>query len=86
MTMQSAPLSPNPLVTFLPLLILTVPLIFVIWKLSKGKGLNTVLWTVLACIPFVNMIILPYVVGTPSKTLENKVNRILELIENPNQK
>ena len=84
--MQSANMTPNPLLTFLPLLIMTLPLILIIWKLSKEKGLDTVLWTILACIPLINMIIMLYIVGTPSRTIENKLNRILESLENPDQK
>jgi preprotein translocase subunit YajC len=76
----------NPLLTFLPLILIMVPMIFVIRKLAKEKGKNTTLWTVLACIPLVNFIILPYIVGTPSKTLENKLNKILESLDKSDQK
>jgi len=76
---------PNPIISLLPLVIVMVPMIFVIWRLAKEKGKNTTLWTILACIPFVNFIILPYIVGTPSKTLENKLNKILELLEKSDQ-
>ncbi len=81
------PVNPqNPLVTFLPLLLIMVPMIFVISTLAKEKGKNVTLWTILACIPLINIIILPYIVGAPSKTLENKLNKILEILEKTDQK
>ena len=60
---------PNPMISFLPLVIIMVPLIFVVRKLAIEKGKNVVLWTILACIPIVNFIILWYIVGTPNKRL-----------------
>jgi preprotein translocase subunit YajC len=76
---------PSPLMSLLPFLLFTVALIFVIHRLAKEKGKNVRLWTILACIPLVNMIILPYIVGTPSKTQEDKLNKILELLNKENQ-
>lgn len=57
-----------------------IPLIFVINRLAKEKGKNDVLWTILACIPIVNFVILPYLIGTPSKIQEEKLDKILELL------
>lgn len=71
---------PNPILSLLPLIIVMIPMIFVIRKLSKEKGKDVVLWTVLACIPLVNFIILPYIVGTPSKILEDKMDKIIETL------
>ncbi len=77
---------PNPLVSLLPLVLIMVPLIFVIRKLAKEKGKDVILWTVLACIPFVNFIILWYIVGTPNKRLEDKMDKILESLNKPDSK
>jgi len=77
---------PNPLVALLPLIIIMIPMIFVIRTLAKEKGKDVTLWTILACIPFVNYILLPYIVGTPSKILENKVNEILKSLNKSDQK
>lgn len=77
---------PNPLLSFLPLLIIMIPLIFVIRKLAIEKGKDAVLWTVLACIPFVNFIILWYIVGTTNKRLEDKLDKILESLNESNSK
>ncbi len=72
---------PNPMISFLPLVIIMVPLIFVVRKLAIEKGKNVVLWTILACIPIVNFIILWYIVGTPNKRLEDKLDKILEYLD-----
>jgi hypothetical protein len=71
---------PNPILSLLPLIIIMIPMIFVIRKLSKEKGKDVILWTVLACIPIVNFIILPYIVGTPSKIIEDKMDKIIETL------
>jgi hypothetical protein len=71
---------PNPILSLLPLIIIMIPMIFVIRTLAKEKGKDVILWTVLACIPLVNFIILPYIVGTPSKRLEDKMDRIIETL------
>lgn len=76
---------PNPLLTFLPLVIIIVPLVFIIRRLAIEKGKDVILWTVLACIPFVNFIILWYIVGTPNKRLEDKMDRILESLNKSDQ-
>lgn len=77
---------PNLSLSFLPLLIIMIPLIFVIRKLAIEKGKDAVLWTVLACIPFVNFIILWYIVGTTNKRLEDKLDKILESLNESNSK
>lgn len=79
--MEQSLYQPNPLMSLLPLILMMVPMVFIINRLAKEKGKNVSLWTILACIPFVNMIILPYIVGTPSKIHEEKMNRILDLLE-----
>lgn len=77
---------PNPLLSFLPLLIIMIPLIFVIRKLAIEKGKDAVLWTVLACIPIINFIILWYIVGTTNKRLEEKLDKILESLNESDSK
>lgn len=76
--MEPSIAQPNPLLSFLPFVILMIPLIFIIRKLAMEKGMNVILWTILACIPIVNFVILWYIVGTPSKRLEDKIDKILE--------
>jgi hypothetical protein len=76
---------PNPILSLLPMILIMVPMIFVIRSLAIEKGKDVTLWTVLACIPLVNFIILPYIVGTPSKKQEDKMDRILELLSKLDQ-
>ncbi|TLX72399.1 hypothetical protein E9993_17845 [Labilibacter sediminis] len=76
---------PNPILTLLPFILIMIPMVFVINRLAKQKGKNVTLWTILACIPFANMIILPYIVGAPSKIHEDKMNKIIELLNNRDQ-
>lgn len=71
---------PNPFLSFLPLILIMVPMIFVIRALAKEKGKDVKFWTILACIPFVNFVILPYIIGTPSKIIEEKMDKIIELL------
>jgi len=84
--MESSITQPNPLMSFLPLLILMIPLIFIIRKLAMEKGKNVILWTVLACIPVVNFVILWYIVGTPSKIMEDKMDKILDALNKSDSK
>lgn len=77
---------PNLLLSFLPLILFMIPMIFVIRSLAKEKGKDVILWTVLACIPVVNFIILPYIVGTPSIAQEDKMDKILVLLNKLDQK
>jgi hypothetical protein len=76
----------NPFVSLLPLIIIMIPMIFVIRILAKEKGKDVVLWTVLACIPVVNFIILPYIIGTPSKIIEDKIDKVIETLNRLEQK
>ena len=77
---------PNPIVAFIPLVLFTVPLIFVVRKLAIEKGKDVILWTVLACIPIVNIFITWYIVGAPSKIIEDKLDKILEQLNKPESK
>jgi hypothetical protein len=71
---------PNPLISFIPLILIMVSMIFIIRALAKEKGKDVKFWTILACIPIVNFIVFPYMVGTPSKIMEEKMDKIIELL------
>jgi preprotein translocase subunit YajC len=83
--METLPDQPNPLMSLLPLLIIMVPMIFVVRKLAIDKGKDAALYTVLACIPIVNFFIWYYIMGAPSKRLEDKLDKILEALKKPEQ-
>jgi hypothetical protein len=65
----------------IPLIIMMIPIIFICYRLAKDKKRDTVLYTVLGCIPLVNYFILIYLIGSPNLILEKKVDRILFLLE-----
>jgi hypothetical protein len=71
----------NAFVSLLPMFIIMIPMIFIIRALAREKGKDVILFTILACIPILNFITLPYIVGTPSKILEDKIDKILETLE-----
>ena len=73
---------PSPLLSLVPLLIITVPIIFMCYHLSKEKGKNVTLWTILGIIPFVNYFALIYLVGAANVRLERKIDEILSLLKN----
>ncbi len=66
---------------FIPLIIMMIPIIFICYFLAKDKGKNTVKYTILGCIPLANYFALIYLVGTPNIILEEKIDRILSLLE-----
>jgi preprotein translocase subunit YajC len=76
----------NPLASLLFLVVIMIPMVFVVNKLAKEKGRNVTLWTVIACIPFINFISIAYIVGAPSKRLEEKMDKIMEALNRMDQK
>ena len=69
---------------FLPLIIISIILMFVCRSLSREKGKNVTLWTILGLVPAVNFYSLLYLLGAPSKVLEEKMDKILNLLKNQN--
>jgi hypothetical protein len=70
---------------FIPLIIMMIPLIFICRQLAKDKGKNTLKYTILGCIPLVNYYALIYLVGTPNRTVEEKLDRVLAMIDKTNR-
>ena len=66
---------------FIPLLIMMIPLVFIIHRLATEKNKNIALWTVLGCIPLVNYFSMIYLVGSANTQLEEKLDRVLLIIE-----
>lgn len=62
---------------FIPLLMLSVGFAVTGALLAKDKGRNVPLWTILACIPVVNLWCLPYLVGASNKRLEEKIDSLM---------
>ena len=69
------------LVSFVPLAIYSVAFGVIAFLLAREKGRNVPLWTILGCIPLVNIFCLGYFVGSPSKKLEAKLDAIITRLE-----
>ena len=67
---------------FLPLALISILLMFICRSLAREKGKNITLWTILGFVPAVNFYSLLYLLGAPSKVLEEKMDRILNLLQN----
>jgi hypothetical protein len=67
---------------FLPLALISILLMFICRSIAKEKGKDITLWTILGLIPAVNFYSLLYLLGAPSKILEGKMDRILNLLQN----
>ncbi|TLX74142.1 hypothetical protein E9993_13670 [Labilibacter sediminis] len=75
-------ITPNPMVHFLPLIIMIIPSAIIVNRLAKEKVKKVVLWTILACIPFVNFFCVFYIVGTANNKQNEKLDKILEALNN----
>ncbi len=62
---------------FLPLIIISIPIMFICRSLAKEKGKNVTLWTILGLIPVINFYSLLYLFGASSTILEGKIDKIL---------
>jgi len=62
---------------FLPLVIISIPIMFICGSVAKEKGKNVTLWTILGLIPVINFYSLLYLFGASSTILEGKIDKIL---------
>ena len=65
----------------LPLILATIPIAIMAYKLAIKKGYSPALWTVLALTPGVNFFVVWYFAGVPDKHLEAKLDRLLLMVE-----
>jgi hypothetical protein len=86
MNMEPSVNQQNPFASLILLVLIMIPMVFVINKLAREKGKNVTLWTILACIPFLNFISIAYIVGAPSTRLEDKMDKIMEALNRTEQK
>jgi len=63
---------------FLPLIIISIPIMFICRSLAKEKGKDATLWTILGLIPGINIYSLLYLFGASSTILERKIDKILD--------
>jgi len=62
---------------FLPLIIISIPIMFICRSLAKEKGKDATLWTILGLIPGINIYSLLYLFGASSTILERKIDKVL---------
>ena len=67
----------DPLLSLLPLLIMSLVFGFVANMLAKEKGRNVVKWTILGFIPIVNYFCIFFFVGAANLRLEDKIDQLL---------
>jgi hypothetical protein len=74
----------NPLLTLLPFLLMSIPIIFINYFLAKEKGKNVTLWTILSIIPIVSYFCGMYLIGCANVNFDQKLDKIIKLLESKN--
>ena len=77
---------PSPLLSLLPLLLMTVCIAIAAHFLAKDKGRNVLKWTVLGAIPIVNLACIWFFVGAANLRLERKVDALLASLPTAGQR
>ncbi len=67
----------DPLLSLLPIFIMSLGFGVVAHLLAKEKGRKVGLWTILGFIPLVNFWCLPYFIGAANLRLEAKIDAVL---------
>jgi hypothetical protein len=75
-----------PFISLVPLILATIPIVFICHRLAREKGKDVTLWTILGIIPLVNYFVLLYLVGAVNVHLQRKVDRVLSLLEKKDQR
>ena len=68
----------DPLISFLPLIIMTLPMGVIAHLLAKEKGRNVTLWTILGIIPMINLFAIWFFIGAANLKMERKLDELLE--------
>ncbi|MBN2436413.1 MAG: hypothetical protein JXK07_14215 [Spirochaetes bacterium] len=72
---------PNMLVSFMPMILLTIPMIVLNCKVAKRKGRSQVLYLILSVIPIVNFFSCLYLISLTDIEVVEKLNSILEKLD-----
>jgi hypothetical protein len=70
------PQAPDVLIQLIPMLVFSLGIIPVSYKLAREKGRNVVLWTVLGAIPILNVICVWFFIGAANLRLESKLDEL----------
>ena len=68
------------LLQFIPILLMSLMVVPVAYKLAKEKGRNVALWTILGAIPILNIIFLWFFIGAANLRLERKLDELSKRI------
>ncbi|MEA2031568.1 MAG: hypothetical protein U9Q16_00925 [Patescibacteria group bacterium] len=72
---------PNTFAAFIPLIIMIIPLIILNIFIAIRKGKNSVLFGILSLLPLVGFYIAIYLSSLTDKSIDEKIDKILNLIE-----
>jgi hypothetical protein len=64
------------LVQLIPMLVMSLGIPLVAYKLAREKGRNVALWTVLGAIPILNFICMWFFIGAANHRLEQKLDEL----------
>jgi len=70
----------------LPILLMSVFVAIAAHLLAKEKGRNVLKWTILGCIPFVNILCIWFFIGAANLKLERKIDELTALLHQSNAK
>ena len=70
------PQEPDFLIQLIPLLLFSLAIAPVSYKLAKEKGRNVALWTILGAIPILNIFCAWFFVGAANLRLEHKLDEL----------
>jgi hypothetical protein len=75
-------MEPQPgIASFIPLLIMTIPIVIFNVFLSKRKGRNPIAYGALSLIPLVNFYLAVYLASLTDKSISDKIDKIITLLE-----
>jgi hypothetical protein len=72
------PESTSLLLQLVPMLVMSLGIIPIAYKLAKEKGRNVVLWTMLGAVPILNILCVWFFMGAANLRLERKFDKLLE--------
>jgi hypothetical protein len=72
---------PNTFAPFIPIMIMTVPILILNIFIALRKGKNSVLFGILSLLPLVGFYIAIYLSSLTDKSIEEKIDKILNLLE-----
>lgn len=72
---------PSTLGLFLPLIIMTLPIVFLNGVIARNKGKNAAVFSIFSIIPFVGFYLMIYLLSLPDYSLKIKIDKILNKLD-----